>query len=116
MSQNGASNEIRIGSASEYTSGTQVYEIGYTLHNVLNPIEANGKPAATAGAASSVELNYNVFGTNELTQRDKVSLTVSGPAASTKVLCFQGPQKSTTPCQGSAGQPDLLQRHLPGLG
>ena len=47
-------------------SGTQVYEVRYTLHDVLNPI------AGTGGEADTVELHYNVFGTNELTERTAV--------------------------------------------
>ena len=105
VSDNGAAQEIRIGSASEFTSGTQVYEIHYTLHNVLNPIDANGKPATGTTPADTVELNYNVFGPNELTQRDRVAITVNAPAASTKVLCFQGETGSDTPCTAVVGDP-----------
>lgn len=105
VSDNGAAKEIRIGSASEYTSGTQVYKVSYTLHNVLNPITADGKPATGTAPADTVELNYNVFGTNEMTQRDTVSVTVSAPAAATKVLCYHGPSGATTQCTGSPGDP-----------
>jgi hypothetical protein len=108
VSDNGAAKEIRIGSADEYTSGTQVYVVKYTLHNVLNPITADGKPATGSAQADTVELNYNVFGTNELTQRDNVRVSVSAPAGSTKVLCFQGPNGSTTPCTAASGSPSLF--------
>ena len=101
----GAAKQIRIGSASEYTSGTQVYKVSYTLHNVLNPITADGKPATGTAPADTVELNYNVFGANELTERDRASVTVNAPAAATKVLCYSGPSGSTTQCSGSAGDP-----------
>ncbi|MEO7130001.1 MAG: DUF2207 domain-containing protein [Dermatophilaceae bacterium] len=99
VSDNGASKEIRIGSPSEYTSGTQEYVITYTLHNVLNPI------AGTEGGADTVEFFYNIFGTNEFTERDKVAVTVNAPAASTDVLCYRGPQGSTDPCAAKAGDP-----------
>ncbi|HET9633730.1 MAG TPA: DUF2207 domain-containing protein [Terrabacter sp.] len=102
---NGAAKQIRIGSASEYTSGTQVYKVSYTLHNVLNPITADGKPATGTTPPATVELNYNVFGSNELTERDRVSVTVNAPAAATKVLCFSGPTGSTTECSSSPGDP-----------
>ena len=102
---NGAAKQIRIGSGSEYTSGTQVYKVSYTLHNVLNPITADGKPATGTTPPATVELNYNVFGSNELTERDRVSVTVNAPAAATKVLCFSGPTGSTTECSGSPGDP-----------
>ena len=101
----GAAKQIRIGSASEYTSGTQVYKVSYTLHNVLNPITADGKPATGTAPADTVELNYNVFGANELTERDRASVTVNAPAAATTVLCYSGPSGSTTQCSGSAGDP-----------
>jgi uncharacterized membrane protein YgcG len=95
VSQNGASDEIRIGSADEWTSGTQTYVLSYTLAHVLNPI----------AESDTVEFHYNVFGTNELTERDKVTVTVNAPAASTDVLCFQGPGGSHTPCQAQKGEP-----------
>jgi uncharacterized membrane protein YgcG len=95
VSQNGASDEVRIGSADKWTSGTQTYVLTYTLHHVLNPIADN----------DTVEFHYNVFGTNELTERDKVSVTVNAPAGSTDVLCFQGPGGSHTPCRAQTGDP-----------
>jgi uncharacterized membrane protein YgcG len=105
VSDNGAAKEIRIGDPDQYTSGTQVYRVSYTLHDVLNPITADGTPATGTAPADTVELNYNVFGTNELTERDRVSVTVNAPAAATKVLCFEGEQRSDTPCQGAPGSP-----------
>ena len=105
VSDNGAAREIRIGSADQYTSGTQVYKVSYTLHNVLNPITADGKPATDPSQTDSVELYYNVFGTNETTPRDRVSITVTAPAGSTKVACYQGVSRSDTPCQATSGDP-----------
>ncbi len=102
VSDNGAAQEIRIGNADEYTSGTQVYEVRYTLHNVLNPITADGKPVAKP---DTVEFHYNVFGSNELTQRERVNVVVNAPAASTQVACFQGEAGSNTQCQAKAGSP-----------
>ena len=108
VSDNGAAREIRIGSPSEYTSGTQVYVVAYTLHDVLNPITADGKPATSSDQASTVELYYNVFGTNETTPRDSAQIQVTAPDASTKVACFQGPQGATTACPAEAGQPSTF--------
>jgi uncharacterized membrane protein YgcG len=108
VSDNGAAREIRIGSPTEYTSGTQVYVVSYTLHDVLNPITADGKPATSSDQASTVELFYNVFGTNELTDRDSVQIDVKAPETSTKVACFQGPQGSTDPCSATAGNPSTF--------
>lgn len=105
VTDNGAAREIRIGSADQLTSGTQVYTVSYTLHNVLNPITADGKPAADSSQADTVELYYNVFGTNETTARDRVSITVKAPTGATKVACYEGVSRSGTPCQSSSGDP-----------
>ena len=105
VSDNGASEEIRIGSADQFTSGTQVYTVSYTLHDVLNPITADGKPAPDSSQAATVELYYNVFGTNETTARDRVSITVNAPTGSTQVACYQGVSRSDTPCQATSGDP-----------
>ena len=99
VGDNGASKEIRIGSADEWTRGTQVYEIRYTLHNVLNPI------AGTNGMPDTVEFHYNVFGNNEFTARDRVNVVVKAPTASTQVACFYGEAGSDTTCQSEAGNP-----------
>lgn len=99
VSDNGAAQEIRIGNADEWTEGTQVYELRYTLHNVLNPI------AGTGGKPDTVEFHYNVFGSNELTQRERVNVVVNAPAASTQVACFEGETGSDTQCQARAGSP-----------
>lgn len=95
VTENGAADQIRIGSADEWTGGTQTYVVKYTLRNVLNPIQQN----------DTVEFYYNVFGTNEYTPRDHVSVTVNAPAASTRVLCYRGERGSTDQCQGTAGEP-----------
>ncbi|HET7397773.1 MAG TPA: DUF2207 domain-containing protein [Intrasporangium sp.] len=99
VSDNGASEEIRIGSPDEWTSGTQTYVVRYTLHNVLNPITD-----AKTGA-KTVELHYNVFGANEFTRRDRVRVTVNAPAPSTAVLCFRGERGSTDTCPATPGDP-----------
>ncbi len=91
----GDATRLRIGSPDEYTSGTQVYDVSYTLRNVANPIAAD----------QTVELYYNVFGADETTPRDKVTVTVTAPAAATKVACYVGVSRSSTPCQGSGGDP-----------
>jgi hypothetical protein len=99
VSDNGAAKEIRIGNADEWTEGTQVYELRYTLHDVLNPI------AGTGGAPDTVEFHYNVFGSNERTERERVNVVVDAPAASTQVVCYEGETGSDTTCQATAGSP-----------
>ena len=84
--------------------------MSYTLHDVLNPITADGKPATSTDQAETVELYYNVFGTNEFTERDAVQIEVKAPDASTKVACFQGPQGSTTACAARPATPRRSRR------
>ena len=95
VTDNGAAAEIRIGSADRTTSGTQTYVVRYTLHHVLNPIAAN----------KTVEFYYNVFGTNETTPRDKVTVTVNAPAPSTDALCYRGERGSKDTCEATLGDP-----------
>lgn len=95
VSDNGAAAEIRIGSADLTTSGTQTYVVRYTLAHVLNPIAEN----------QTVEFYYNVFGANETTQRDRVTVTVNGPVPSTDALCFKGERGSTDTCEATPGDP-----------
>ena len=99
VTDNGAAMEIRIGSEDLRTSGVQTYVVRYTLANVLNPIAGSGTEPDT------VEFYYNVFGTNEFTQRDQVTVTVTGPAASTDALCFRGERGSTDTCEATPGDP-----------
>ena len=75
---------------------------------MLNPITADGQPATSTDQADTVELFYNVFGTNEFTERTAVRIEVKAPDASTKVACFQGPQGSTTECAAQAGDPSTF--------
>lgn len=95
VTESGAADQIRIGSPDQWTSGTQTYVVSYTLHNVLNPIQQN----------DTVEFHYNVFGANEMTQRDQVKVRVNAPAASTDVLCFRGETGSDTKCAAQEGRP-----------
>ena len=113
VSDNGAAagDPDRVGD--QYTSGTQVYKVSYTLHNVLNPITADGKPATDPSQADTVELYYNVFGTNETTPRDRVSITVNAPAGSTKAACYQGISRSDTAVPGHVRRPGALLRRAP---
>ena len=95
VSDNGAAKEIRIGSENLRTSGVQTYVVRYTLANVLNPIADN----------NTVEFYYNVFGTNELTPRDRVTVIVNAPAPSTDALCYRGERGAKDTCEAVAGEP-----------
>lgn len=91
----GAAAQIRIGSENLRTSGVQTYVVRYTLANVLNPI----------ADSDTVEFYYNVFGANEFTQRDQVTVTVNAPAPATDALCFRGERGSTDTCEATPGDP-----------
>jgi hypothetical protein len=65
------------------------------LAHVLNPI-ANNK---------TVEFYYNVFGANETTEREKVTVTVNAPAASTAALCYRGERGAKDTCAATPGEP-----------
>lgn len=111
VTDSGAAKEIRIGHPDRWTSGTQVYELRYTLHNVLNPIAADGSASTggTAAPADTVEFHYNVFGPDETTERAKVNVVVNAPAASTQVACYDGPVGGPARCQAQAGNPSTFE-------
>ncbi|HEU5144329.1 MAG TPA: DUF2207 domain-containing protein, partial [Dermatophilaceae bacterium] len=95
VTDNGAAMEIRVGSENLRTSGVQTYVVRYTLAHVLNPIAEN----------DTVEFYYNVFGANELTEREKVTVTVNAPAASTDALCYRGERGAKDTCDATPGEP-----------
>ncbi|MEO6143585.1 MAG: DUF2207 domain-containing protein [Dermatophilaceae bacterium] len=94
VSELGADNVIRIGSATEPFEGEQqqTYVVKYRLAHV-----ANGFPDHS-------ELFWNVTGARFEIPVDSVKVTVHGPAAVTDALCFKGAERSADPCEASAGQ------------
>lgn len=95
----GAANVIRIGSPNETVTGTQTYVLKYRLGGVMNPL---------TDQSSTVELYYNVFSASEQTLRENVSVTVTGPAGSTRAQCYRGETKSTQLCSATAGKSTLF--------
>lgn len=94
VSELGADNVIRIGSPTEPFSGEQqqTYVVKYRLAHV-----ANGFP-------DHAELYWNVTGGGFDLPLDSVKVTVHGPVPVTEALCFQGADRSSDPCQASAGE------------
>lgn len=90
--ESGPYTKLRIGDPDETVSGTQKYDISYTLHGIVNQ-QSNG----------TTEFNMNVIGDQVAVPIDAVRVTVTGPAASTKTACYYGEQGSTQQCQSSPG-------------
>jgi len=93
VSELGADDVIRVGSPTEPFEGAQqqTYVVKYRLAHV-----ANGFP-------DRAELYWNVTGGRIDLPVDSVKVTVTGPAAVTDALCFQGADRSDAPCAASAG-------------
>ena len=94
----GSTVQIQIGDpANDRITGQQTYVISYDVKAVVNSF------------SDHQELYWNAVGDQWAVPIDAVSATVEGPAAILKVACYQGAQRSTTPCpaainaDGSAG-------------
>ncbi|NHN54528.1 DUF2207 domain-containing protein [Calidifontibacter sp. DB0510] len=83
---------LRIGDPNRTVSGTQTYEVNYTLAHVVNP------------QGSTVELNWNVLGLQTSVPTDRARVTVTGPAAISRTTCYQGSYGSKETCTSSPGQ------------
>ena len=94
VSELGADEVIRIGSPTQPFQGEQqqTYVLKYRLAHV-----ANGFP-------DHAELFWNVTGGRFEIPVDSVKVSVHGPAAVTKALCFKGADRSAAPCEASGGQ------------
>lgn len=82
---------LRIGSANRTVSGTQRYDIGYTLAHVVNAQQ------------SDVEFYWNVLGTLTAVPVDHAKVTVTAPAASIRTTCWVGAEQSKQNCTNSSG-------------
>jgi uncharacterized protein (TIGR04222 family) len=83
--------DIRIGNPDRTVSGTQTYVIRYTVKGALN------------GFSDHQELYWNITGAEWQVPIESTKVTVQGPAAATKVVCYRGGQGSTETCSGNAG-------------
>ena len=115
VSDNGAAREIRIGSADQWTSGTQVYEVSYTLHDVLNPITADGEPDGEPSRHGRVLLQrlrhqrVDAAGPG-LDHRQRTGGVDEGRLLSRAIA------GSDTQCQATAGDPTTFSADRPRLG
>jgi hypothetical protein len=87
--EDGGTVRIRIGSPTETITGEHEYTIVYELDHALNGFEDHD------------ELYWDAIGTAWGVPIDEVHVSVSAPAAVTKVDCFTGWEGGTDPCPES---------------
>ena len=98
ISDFGAYEQVRIGSADETVEGVQEYVLSYTLANVINDI-----------GDGTAELYYNhIDPSNEYVYRN-VTADVTGPVPATQVACYYGALQEDTKCTGTAGATSSFQ-------
>ena len=88
VEQDGSLTRIKIGDPDETISGEHTYTIVYTIEG------------ATNGFGDHDELYWNAIGDTWPVSIDDVTVNVEAPGAITDSLCFQGPERSTLPCDG----------------
>ena len=88
VEQDGSLTRIKIGDPDETISGEHTYTIVYTVEG------------ATNGFGDHDELYWNAIGDTWPVSIDDVTVNVEAPGAITDSLCFQGPERSTLPCDG----------------
>jgi uncharacterized protein (TIGR04222 family) len=88
VEQDGSLTRIKIGDPDETISGEHTYTIAYTIEG------------ATNGFGDHDELYWNAIGDTWAVSIDDVTVNVEAPGAITDSLCFQGPERSTLPCDG----------------
>lgn len=93
VSDQGSSQEvIRIGDPARTVSGVQTYVLHYTLGHVVN-----------AQQQGTVEFYWNSTGARNDVPIDHYTATVTGPAASSRAVCFLGVTSSDRTCPATAG-------------
>jgi uncharacterized membrane protein YgcG len=85
---------IRVGSEGRTVTGVQSYRINYTMRGLIAPRQA------TSGLD---EVNWNVVGLQWELPMQRISATVTGPAAVGRVACFVGADFSA-PCDSAASR------------
>ena len=86
--RDGSLTRIKIGDPEETVSGDHRYTIVYTVEG------------ATNGFSDHDELYWNAIGDGWPVSIDDVTVQVEAPGDITDSLCFQGPERSTLPCDG----------------
>jgi uncharacterized membrane protein YgcG len=93
-----ASVEIKIGNENATLDGKQTYVISYDIRGALNAAKQDD-------GTTLDEFYWNVTGYDWPVTMNKVNVTISSPAAVSRVACYQGPPGSTglCPTEGSTG-------------
>ncbi len=84
--------EIRIGDEDQTVTGTQTYQVDYTLSGIVNP------DVATSGMD---EVYWNIIGTNWEVPISNLTVQLTGPADLSQTTCYSGADY-TAPCTSSA--------------
>jgi len=101
--RDGSLTRIKIGDPEETVSGDHRYTIVYTVEG------------ATNGFTDHDELYWNAIGDEWPVSIDDVTVQVEAPGDITDSLCFQGPERSTLPCDGQkvrGASATFRQQHL----
>jgi uncharacterized membrane protein YgcG len=78
--------EIKVGDPDVEVTGRHVYTIVYRVRGALNAFEDHD------------ELYWNAVGTGWTVVIDDVTVTVIGPGAVTRAICYAGPEDATESC------------------
>ncbi len=93
--------ELKIGDPDKTITGEHTYVITYRVKGVLNAFPGTpGTPGApgTPGTPGHVELFWNAVGAGWPVPVDGPRVRVEAPGTISRVGCFAGPERSTTPC------------------
>ncbi len=93
VSDQGAGSVIRIGDPDRIVRGVQTYVLHYTLAHVVN-LQQN---------TDTVEFYWNSTGSQNDVPIDSYAATVTGPAPSTRAICFLGVTSSDRTCPATPG-------------
>ncbi len=104
--RDGEYEQLRIGDPDRTVTGTQVYEIGYTLGSVVN----DGRVFEEIGAEHA-ELVYNVVGSANEQRYEVITVSVTGPAAAQQARCTAGAHGSDEPCDSAVAGSTTTFRH-----
>ncbi|MCL2737058.1 MAG: DUF2207 domain-containing protein [Propionibacteriaceae bacterium] len=80
--------QLRIGDPNRLVSGSQSYEVSYTVSGIINPDVA---------ASGMDELYWNILGTAWTLPISDISVSIQGPAPLAKTTCYTG-SDYTDPC------------------
>jgi uncharacterized protein (TIGR04222 family) len=101
--RDGSLTRIKIGDPDETVSGEHTYTIVYTIEGTTNAFNDHD------------ELYWNAIGDQWPVPIDDIAVVVEAPGAISDSLCFQGPERSTLPCDGQkvrAASATFRQQHL----